>query len=213
MRPEMKRLSVHTQERTPALDMTDTVLAQQVLNGDQEAFALLVQRYTTPLYHFICRFLGDSDLAYDVLQEVFLRFYTLLPTLKTNEPFKSWLFHVAHNFCVDELRRRRRAALCFSQLEVEDSEGELMYLYDIPDPEPLPEEVVERHDLQVLLQEAIQTLPSRFRSVVILRYASQLSFSEIGQILSMPEARAKTYFHRAKVRLRKVLLARVQMTS
>ncbi len=213
MRLEMKRLSVHTQKRTPALDMTDSVLAQQVKSGDQVAFELLVRRYNTPLYHFICRFLGDSDLAYDVLQEVFIRFYTLLPTLKTNEPFKSWLFRVAHNYCVDELKRRRRAALCFSQLEVEESDGELMCLYDIPDPGPLPEEVVERHDLQVLLQEAIQTLPPQFRSVMMLRYASQLSFSEIGQLLSMPEARAKTYFHRAKVRLRKVLLARVQMTS
>jgi RNA polymerase sigma-70 factor (ECF subfamily) len=71
--------------------------------------------------------------------------------------------------------------------------------------------VVERHDLQALLQDAIQTLPPKFRSVVILRYASQLSFSEIGQILSMPEATAKTYFHRAKVLLRKIIIAHLQM--
>ena len=205
---------MHTQEHTrpaPSLDMTDAVLARQVLSGDQEAFEVLVRRYNTPLFNFICRFLGDYDLACDVLQQVFLRFYTSLPKLGTGEPFKSWLFQVARNCCVDELRRKHRYAIHFSQLEVENSEGELTGLCDIPDPGPLPEEVVERHDLQALLQQAIQTLPPKFRSVVILRYASQLSFSEIGHMLSMPEATAKTYFHRAKVLLRKIIIAHLQM--
>src|SRR5579864_3113771 len=95
MHPEMKRLLMHTQTqhiRTPSLDMTDAVLAKQVLSGDQEAFELLVRRYSTPLFNFICRFLGDYDLACDVLQQVFIRFYTSLPKLGTSEPFKSWLF-------------------------------------------------------------------------------------------------------------------------
>src|SRR5436305_8533707 len=189
---ETKRLPMHTQGRTPlpgpSVDMTDAVLAKQVLNGDQEAFEVLVRRYNTPLFNFICRFLGDYDLACDVLQQVFLRFYTSLPKLGTGEPFKSWLFQVARNCCVDELRRKHRYAIQFSQLEVENSEGELTGLCDIPDPSPLPEEVVERRDLQVLLQQAIDTLPPKFRAVVVLRYASQLSFSEIGHMLSMPEA-------------------------
>jgi len=205
---------MHTQEhiRTPSsLDMTDAVLAKQVLSGDQEAFELLVRRYNTPLFNFICRFLGDYDLACDVLQQVFLRFYTSLPKLGTGEPFKSWLFQVARNCCVDELRRKHRYAIHFSQLEVENSEGELTGLCDIPDPGPLPEEVVERRDLQVLLQQAIETLPPKFRSVVILRYSSQLSFSEIGKSLGMPEATAKTYFHRAKVLLRKIIISHLQM--
>jgi RNA polymerase sigma factor (sigma-70 family) len=200
---------MQTQEhiRTPFLDSTDAVLAKQVLSGDQEAFEVLVQRYNAPLFNFICRFLGDYDLASDVLQQVFLRFYTSLPKLGTSDPFKPWLFQVARNCCVDELRRKNRYAIHFSQLEVENSEGELTGLNDIPDPGPLPEEVVERHDLQTVLQEAIQALPPKFRSVVILRYTSQLSFSEIGKVLSMPEATAKTYFHRAKVLLRKTITA------
>jgi RNA polymerase sigma-70 factor (ECF subfamily) len=96
---------------------------------------------------------------------------------------------------------------------LEKSEDELAGLYEIPDSEPLPEEVAERHDLQALLQEAILALPPKFRSVVILRYSSQMSFVEIGQVLSMPETTAKTYFYRAKVLLRKTLLARLQMPA
>ncbi|GCE13963.1 RNA polymerase sigma factor [Tengunoibacter tsumagoiensis] len=186
-------------------EMSDAMLAQLVLEGDQEAFELLVVRYNTSLFNFICRFLGDYDLSCDVLQQVFLRFYLSLPKLGTGEPFKSWLFQVARNCCVDELRRRHRYALHFSQLETENSEGELSGLCELPDPGPLPEELMERRDLQKLLHDAIQALPPKFRAVVILRYASQLSFSEIGKSLSMPEATAKTYFHRAKVLLRKNL--------
>jgi RNA polymerase sigma-70 factor (ECF subfamily) len=140
-----------------------------------------------------------------VLQTVFIRLYTSLPKLGTEQPFKPWLFQVAQNCCVDELRRKHRYAIHFSQLE--NSEGELAGLCDLPDPGPLPEEVAERRDLQAQLQRAIETLPPKFRSVVILRYSSQMSFVEIGQVLSMPEATAKTYFHRAKASLRKTILA------
>ena len=60
---------------------------------------------------------------------------------------------------------------------------------------------------------AIQSLPPKFRAVVVLRYASQLSFSEIGKVLSMPEATAKTYFHRAKALLRKIISSRQKATA
>lgn len=192
------------------MELPDGSLARIVLDGDQSAFEQLVQRYHAPLFNFICHFLGDYDMACDVLQQVFLRFYISLPKLGTNEPFKAWLFQVARNCCVDELRRRHRYAIHFSQLEVENADGELSILGDIPDPGPLPEELLERRDLQAHLCQAIESLPPKFRAVVVLRYTSQLSFSEIGKTLSMPEATAKTYFHRAKVLLRKILNAQTQ---
>lgn len=194
-------------------DISDMVLAQQALAGDQNAFELLVRRYSTPLFNFICHFLGDYDQACDVLQQVFLRFYTSLPNLEITEPFKPWLFQVARNCCVDELRRRKRYAMHFSQLETENNEGEMTYVGDMVDSGPLPEEIVERHDLQHDLQSAIQSLPPKFRDVVTLRYLAQLSFSEIGKTLHMPEATAKTYFHRAKVLLRKTLTTQIAAVS
>jgi RNA polymerase sigma-70 factor (ECF subfamily) len=198
---------------TTNIDLSDMVLAQQVLSGDQEGFEVLVRRYTNPLFNFICHFLGDYDQACDVLQQVFLRFYTSLPKLGISEPFKPWLFQVARNCCVDELRRRKRYAIQFSQLETENSEGEVTFLADMTDPSPLPEEIMERHDLQDVLQDAIQSLPPKFRDVVTLRYLAQLSFSEIGRTLHMPEATAKTYFHRAKVLLRKNLSSQLAVVS
>lgn len=206
-------MQIRETRRATPYDISDMVLAQQALAGQQEAFERLVHRYSTPLFNFICRFLGDYDQACDVLQQVFMRFYTSLPNLGTTEPFKPWLFQVARNCCVDELRRRKRYAIHFSQLETENSEGETTFLGDMADPGPLPEEIMERHDLQHVLQEAIQSLPPKFRDVVTLRYLAQLSFSEIGRTLNMPEATAKTYFHRAKVLLRKTLSTKLTPVS
>jgi RNA polymerase sigma-70 factor (ECF subfamily) len=83
----------------------------------------------------------------------------------------------------------------------------------MPDTRPLPEEIAERRDLQQSLQRAIQGLPPKFRSVVLLRYAGQLSFSEIGKTLNMPEATAKTYFQRARPLLRAALTAQMQTAA
>ena len=197
----------------PDVLMSDALLAQMTLDGDQQAFEILVRRYSTTLFNFIYRFLGDYDQASDILQQVSLRFYTSLPRLGTGEPFKPWLFRVARNCCVDELRRRRRSAIHFSQLEAENTEGDVLCLGDMPDPGLLPDELMECQDLQQLLHEAIQSLPPKFRSVVLLRYVSQLSFAEIGKTLGMPEATAKTYFHRAKMLLRRVLSAQMHLIS
>ena len=190
--------------------ISDGVLAREVLGGNQRAFETLVHRYSTTLFNFIYHFVGDYDRACDILQQVFLQLFVSLPTLRTDEPLKPWLFQVARNRCVDELRQlSRKRAVYFSELEVPNDEGECPSLFAIPDTGPLPDELVEQRDLQRRLRKAIQMLPPRYRSVVFLRYASQLSFSEIGRTLHMPEATAKTYFQRAKPLLRTALASQL----
>src|SRR5215469_2355148 len=116
---------MHMQERTPTptLHSSDGLLVQQALAGDQHAFETLVQRYSTPLFNFICRFLGEYDQACDILQQVFLQLYISLPNLRTGDPLKAWLFQVARNRCLDELRRKR--AIHFSELESLNDDDEL----------------------------------------------------------------------------------------
>src|SRR3989440_3141228 len=158
----LMQLRERTKRQLP--EIPDGVLAQQTLAGDQEAFEVLVQRYSTPLFNFICHFLGDYDQACDISQQVFLQLYISLPKLRMGEPLKAWLFQVARNRCLDELRRKR--AIHFSELETTSDEDEISPLAAIPDSHPLPEELAECHDLQQHLWQAIQALPPKFRSVV-----------------------------------------------
>ncbi len=191
-------------------ELTDRALITQTLAGNDRAFEALVQRYRLPLYNFIGRCLKDYELARDVLQFVFMQLYVALPKLeqslhstRTQTPLKSWLFQVAWNRCMDELRRKR--SIPFSELDLTDEEEETTVVNSIPDTHPLPEEIVERHELQRTLTHAIQKLPPSLRPVVFLRYTQQLSFVEIGRILHMPENTAKTYFQRARPILRSQL--------
>jgi RNA polymerase sigma factor (sigma-70 family) len=182
------------------IDISDGDLVQLALTGNQAAFEALVHKYSVPLFNFIYHFFADYDQACDILQQVLLQLYISLSTLRTTKPLKSWLFQVARNRCLDELRRKRMTH--FSELETGNEEEEFSGIFAIPDSSPLPEEVAEHLEIQQHLHRAIQALPPKFRTIVLLRYASQLSFPEIGQVLNIPEATAKTYFQRAKPMLR-----------
>src|SRR5947209_13873747 len=88
-------------------DIPDGELACAALQGNEQAFESLVHRYSSHLFNFIFHLLGDYDQACDVLQQVLLQFYLSLSSLEQDRPLKSWLFQVARNRSIDELRRKR----------------------------------------------------------------------------------------------------------
>ena len=187
------------------IDIPDSILIRQMLDGDQYSFEALYQRYHEMVFNFAARYLRDVDLARDVTQHVFFRLYVSMPFPFLNATLKPWLLRVARNRCLDELRRKRD--VYFSQLESTDSQDDdtLSPLSSIADPYPLPQEVLEQHDLQQSLQRAIYGLPAKFRIIVLLRYKDELSFPEIGRVLNIPTTTAKTYFQRAQPLLRAAL--------
>jgi len=186
-------------DTTPGPEVTDGVLVGQALAGDERAFATLVDRYQDSLLGYIHGMLKDGEQSSDVLQQVLLQLYISLPTINTQMRLKGWLFRVAHNRCVDELRKKnRRNEVCFSTLKWERTEEELLRVERIADSQPLPEEVAVQQELHDRLRRAIDVLPPTFRRVVHLRCWTGLSFAEIGHLLKMPETTAKTYFYRAR---------------
>ena len=196
---------------TASLEISDALLIARADEGDTGAFETLVRRYKTSLLTLIQRYIKDYDKACDVLQHVFIQMYyslaqlhATMPTTRTQTPLKSWLFRVARNRCLDELRRKR--SLFFSEMDIIYDEENLSPLWLIPDPNPEPEEVAENHEMQQFLLQAINELPPTFRNVVLLRYTRHMTFVEIGQELHIPKNTAKTYFQRARPLLKKALL-------
>ncbi len=179
----------------------DNILVQQALTGDQEAFEALVSRYQQSLFGLIYHYVSEYHEAEDILQQVWLQLYLSLATLRPNAQIKPWLFTVARNRGLDFLRHKRllsKHLLSFSEVKPGNEGDEATFLDAIPDTSPTPEELVERHDLQHEIWRAIQLLPHKYRSVVLLYYGEQLTFSEIGRALNMPGSTAKTQFNRAK---------------
>ncbi len=199
---------------TPVPGVPDGVLVGQALTGDERAFATLVERYQDPLLGYIRGMLKDGEQSSDVLQQVLLQLYISLPTLNRQTRLNGWLFRVAHNRCIDELRKRYRSnVVCFSALERESTEEELSPVERIADSQPLPEEVAVQRELHDRLRRAIDVLPPKVRRVVHLRCGRDLSFAEIGRLLKMPETTAKTYFYRARPLLGAALARSVQSAS
>jgi RNA polymerase sigma factor (sigma-70 family) len=182
-------------------DRSDEDLVRAGSAGDTACFEELVRRYMKAIFNFAYRMTGNYAEADDVAQDVFVQVYRSLPTMRTDLPFKAWLYVVARNKCLDVLKRKR--ALTFSAIE--DPERGESPLDRLADPDPVPEQLFERADLQRVLREAIEQLPEKYRSVVAMRYASGLTFAEIGEALGLPENTVKTHFQRAKAALRQSL--------
>lgn len=191
------------QPRDSYLEASDDALVQRSLAGDHAAFESLVGRYRAQLVGCISHWCADESVVSDILQQVMLQLYVSLPTLRADPSLKAWLMRVAHNRCADE--RRHSRLVPFSPLALADSEEDLPPFEALPDPDPLPEELAEQHEIQQRVQQAIRALPLKQRSVVWMRYAGQLSYAEIARRLHIPVATAKTNFLRAKPLLRQLL--------
>lgn len=186
--------------RRPSAYLDERELLTLAKAGEQDAFEQIVERYRTRLLHFITHYVGNQDEAYDVLQQVLLRFYLSLPTLSTTQSIKPWLFRVAQNCSIDALRsKRRHPALPFSRFEEENDDEEAVSLLEtIADPAASPQEQLEQQEQYDRFQRAIVHLPQHFREVVVLRCRDNLRFNEVAIQLHMPESTVKTYYHRAQ---------------
>jgi len=191
-------------------ETSDSILVQQALSGDQEAFEALVNRYKKSLFELIYHYVGEYHEAEDILQQVWLQLYLSLATLRAQVHIKPWLFTVARNRSLDVLRHKRlhsQRLLSFSELKPRNEEDVAAFLDTIPDTSPTPEELAEQHDLQHEIERAIQALPHAYRSVVWLSYTEQLKYAEIGRLLDVPGSTVKTQFNRAKPLMRPVFMA------
>jgi len=186
-------------------DVPDEELARRAARADHRAFEQLVLRYQRRLINFAYRMLGDREDAADAVQQAFVQAHAKLPRARLDLPLQPWLFRITRNSCIDRIRARGNLTL--SRLSDDNDDGSPVL--SLPDTDPLPDELLERQDMERLLAGAIASLPERYRAVVALRYTSDLTFAEIGQALNIPENTAKAFFQRAKALLRVHLAARL----
>jgi RNA polymerase sigma-70 factor, ECF subfamily len=167
----------------------DTALVRRTLSGDQEAFSSLVEKYKDPVFNVAYRMLGNPTEAEDVAQEAFVRAYTQLHTYKDTHRFSTWLLSIASHLSIDQLRRRRFLALPLENVP---------FLEWIADVGPSPEQSALRRETADDMQRILDTLPVKYRAVLLLRYWHDFSYEEIAQTLDLTPALVKARLHRAR---------------
>ncbi len=180
----------------------DSELLSRVIDGDLAAFDVLVDRYKARLLNFVFRFIGDKEVAEDIVQETFLRAYRKRTQYEAIANFSTWLFTIAGNLAKTELRRRKRWRLLSLDWNDETQTG-----FDIADESYRPDRVIESELIQWSIQRAIDSLPLNYKQVVILRDIDGMSYQDIAKIVGCPVGTVKSRVNRGRLRLQKKLKA------
>jgi RNA polymerase sigma factor (sigma-70 family) len=180
--------------------MDEQALIASARKGDVRAFNQLVMLHQTMVYNLAYRILSDPDAAADATQDAFLSAFKAIGRFRGGS-FKAWLLRIVTNACYDQLRRKqRRPASSLDDLPVEADHT--TYLRD---PARLPDEVVERHELNRVIQAGISTLPTDQRVVVVMSDVQGLSYNEIADATGLSLGTVKSRLSRGRAKLRDYL--------
>ncbi len=177
---------------------SDADLVQRCLQGDNAGFDLLVKKYQRQVFSLCYRMLGDADEAADAAQESFVKAYNALQSFRQDASFLTWIFRIAHNFCLDAGRRR--------SVRKADSLDEMMAnAPELPSADPSPEEWAMKKQEAERVRGAILRVPERYRSALVMFYLNGLTIREISKALGRPEGTVKSDLHNAREILRRKL--------
>jgi RNA polymerase sigma-70 factor (ECF subfamily) len=183
--------------------MDEIALVHSAQNGDLDSFNTLILHYQDRVFNTAVRILGDEDIAQDAAQEAFISAFRSINTFRGGS-FKAWLLRTVTNACYDELRRQKRRPT--TPLEPETNDGEEM---DSPhwlaDPNMTPAEKSEADELEHAIQHCLDTLPTDFRTVVVLADIEGMDYSEVATAARVPLGTIKSRLARARLRLRECL--------
>lgn len=159
----------------------------------QALLEAMVARYGEAIYRLALRYTGDSFTAEDIVQETFLRAHANRQSYDCSRPAGPWLFRIALNIC----RNRKRV---HREIPVEER-----FTAAKADPSPGPENICLQREREQELTEALRTLPSLYREVLILKHVNELSYAEIGAVLGLNLSLVKNRLYRGRIMLRKIL--------
>lgn len=184
--------------------MTEQELAVRAGAGDQDAFEQLMRGNEKRIYNLALRMTGNPDDAMDLSQEAFLNAWRGLKFFKGESSFSTWLYRLASNVCIDYLRKQSRRREISPTVSLEEGEESPL---DLPDERYSPEVLLERREKRRAVERGLARLNDGQRQVLVMRELSGMSYQEIGQALDLEEGTVKSRIARARMALRKILLA------
>ncbi len=183
------------------MNKSDIEIIIKYLNGDKNSFTEIVNRYLKVIYNFIYRFVGNEKIAEDITQETFLKAWKNLKKFDATKSFKTWVFSIAKNTAIDYLRKKKDIPISM----FDNDNGENIIEDTLTDEELKADEVYIMAENKKQVENVLTKLTPIQKEVVILKYVSELSLSEVSEIMNIPRETVKSHHRRALIKMKKLL--------
>ncbi|MES3019425.1 MAG: sigma-70 family RNA polymerase sigma factor [Bacteroidota bacterium] len=180
----------------------DFNVVSRAKEGDQKAYAELMQRYKDSIYFMALKMVNNKDDAMDLTVETFGKAFENLDKYKPDFAFSTWLFRIATNNCIDFIRKKRLNVVSLNALTDQDGEEKQ---FEVRSESLNPEETSIKKQENEKLKNIVEQLPSRYRTLIVLRYFEEQSYEEIAQQLDLPLGTVKAQLFRARDLLANVM--------
>ena len=194
MRQNLQTLSTESSKVKDKFKFSDEKLILRFQEGDINAYNELVKRYKDRLFNFVLRYFNNAEQAEDVVQDTLIKLYTHASYYKNVAKFSTWIFTIAKNNALTELRKNKRKQT--DSLWTDDGK-----VIDINSKEESLESKVQNEIAIDQLNKFLDEIPENFRMAVVLRDFQELSYEEISKILEIPIGTIKSRINRGRIQL------------
>lgn len=188
--------------------LTDEELISSFQAGDEEAYSEIVRRYKDKLSNFLYRYLGNYDDCQDIAQDTLIKVYVSKHLYREIAKFSTWIYTIAINLAKTKIGKKQK----FKVLSLNISDGEDEREFDIPDEAYTPDVNANGKIQDYYIQKALESIPDKYRKLVILRDVDDFSYEEICDITGLPMGTVKSRINRGREKLQ-ILLKDVYQES
>lgn len=183
----------------------DSALILRCQANDAAAFNEIVYRYKNKVHNYVCRMVGPGTDAEDLTQETFVRAFLNIRSFQSRAALNTWLFRIATNICIDFRRKTARPNAMTVSLQRDDYDADGETVREFPDEKFDPQHVFLNKELGIQLERAMQSLPDKLKTVMLLHDIEGLAYEEIATIVDCPLGTVKSRLFNARMALRQRL--------
>ena len=184
----------------------DSRFIAAAIAGNQPAYRALMKKYHDPICNLLFRMIHDKDEVEDLTQEAFIKAFQSLASFNEEFAFSTWLFKIASNNCIDYIRKKKLQTFSIDK-PIESSDGD--FSFEIPDSTYEPDRDLIARQRTKLLEQAIKSLPAKYRTVILMRHTEEKDYAEIARQLRLPIGTVKAHIFRAREMLYKNLRKKI----
>ncbi len=194
--------SDNNQENKNNSKVEDYELIDRAISGEQSAYDKLMRKYYNLVHNLIFRMIYNKEDVEDLAQEAFIKAFNSLDKFDRQFAFSTWLYKIASNNCIDYLRKKKLNTISIDK-EIDSEDDDLRF--EIPDVEFKPDRSIIEEERKALLEEAIASLPGKYRTVILMRHRDEKEYEEISKELKLPLGTVKAHIFRGRELLNKYL--------